>query len=127
MGRPLIEITEELCKKAETLAAQGLTVSEIASVLGVGERTLYEKQAKFPQFSQAITDGRAKGIATITNSLFQKAKSGDTPAIKYYLNNRSEEWSERKDLSVEQKEVDVDRIKTAMDTLIKAGIDPDDL
>ena len=35
MARHKIEITEELCKKAEALSAQGLTMEQIASVLGL--------------------------------------------------------------------------------------------
>lgn len=101
MGRPAIEITDQLCKKAEGLASQGLTVAQIALTLGMGERTLYEKQAQYPQFSQAIDEGRAKGIAIVTNALFQRAQGGDTTAMKYYLNNRaSEDWSERREIAV---------------------------
>ena len=92
-----IEITDELCKKAETLAAQGLTVEQMASVLGIGQSTFYEKQAKYPEFLEAIEDGRAKGIATITNALFSKARKGDFPSMKYYLNNRDREnWNDAK-------------------------------
>ena len=95
-GRPLLEITPELCKKAETLAAQGLTMDQIALSLGMGRATLYDKKAEYPDFSDAIEEGRAKGIATITNSLFQNAKSGDTQAQKYYLNNRDNaNWKDR--------------------------------
>ena len=95
-GRPPFEINDTVCKKAEALAAQGLTMDQIAAVLGIGVRTVYEKQAEYPQFSQAITDGRAKGIATISNALFQNAKKGDTQAQKYYLNNRDKDnWKDR--------------------------------
>ena len=96
MGRPLIEITEKLCKKAESLAAQGLTMEQIAQTLGMGERTLYEKVKEYPHFSQAIEAGRAKGIAQVTNALFKKAIDGDVPAQKYYLNNRDNaNWKDR--------------------------------
>jgi orotate phosphoribosyltransferase-like protein len=44
MARPKIEITEELCKKAEALSAQGLTMEQIATVLGMSASSLYEKQ-----------------------------------------------------------------------------------
>lgn len=96
VGRPLIEITEEICKKAETLAAQGLTMPQIALSLGMGHSTLYEKKESYPEFSEAIETGRAKGIATITNALFSNAKKGDTQAQKYYLNNRDNaNWKDR--------------------------------
>ena len=88
-GRPPIEITDGLCRKAESLAAQGLTMEQIALVLGMGERTIYEKMAKFPQFSQAIKRGQAKGVAAITNKLFKKAKDGDNTSMIFYLKNRA--------------------------------------
>lgn len=88
-GRPAIEITPEMIKKSESLAAQGLTIEQIASVLGIGERTLYEKQRQFPQLQQAIKAGQAKGIATIANALFNKAKSGDNTAMIFYLKCRA--------------------------------------
>jgi len=104
MGRPALKIDDALCAKAETLAAQGLTVVQIAHTLGMGERTFYEKQAEFPQFSHAIEVGRSKGVATVTNALFLKAKSGDTAAIKYYLNNRdTEQWAERREIDLTAK------------------------
>ena len=103
MGRPLIQITEELCKKAESLSAQGLTMEQIAQTLGMGERTLYEKVKEYPHFSQAIEAGRAKGIAQVTNALFKKATDGDVSAQKYYLNNRDNaNWKDRIDSNVNQ-------------------------
>ena len=110
MARPSIEITEELCEKAKTLSAQGLTMEQIALTLGMGERTLYEKKAEFPQFSQAIEAGRAAGIASVTNALFRKATSGDVGAIKYYLNNRSDEWSEKQEVDLKATHVHEDRL-----------------
>jgi|TARA_R110000744_G_C19265801_1_gene551869 hypothetical protein len=89
MARPSIKIDNDLCLKAESLAAQGLTADQIASVLGMGESTLYEKQKQYPEFSEAIKKGRSKGIATITNTLFNKAKSGDNTAMIFYLKNRA--------------------------------------
>jgi len=95
-GRPAFKITEQVCKKAESLAAQGLTQYQIAAVLGMGERTFYEKIKEYPQFMQAIGEGKAKGIATVTNALFNKAKDGDVSAQKYYLNNRDNgNWKDR--------------------------------
>ena len=96
MARPEFEITEEICNQAEKLAAQGLTMDQIALTLGMGRATLYEKKASYSEFSDAIEAGRSKGIATITNALFQNAKGGDTAAQKYYLNNRDNaNWKDR--------------------------------
>ena len=76
VGRPEIVIDSELCAKAESLAAQGLTMSQIATVLGMGEATFYEKKAQYSEFSESIKRGKDKGIATITSSLFKKASIG---------------------------------------------------
>ena len=88
-GRPKIKITQKICKKAEHLASQGLTMSQIADVLGIGESTLYEKQNEYPEFMESIKKGKAKGVAVITNALFEKAKEGDNTAMIFYLKNRA--------------------------------------
>ena len=120
----MIDITDELCKKAESLAGEGLTLEQIALVLGMGERTLYEKKAAFPQFSHSIQVGQAKGVGEVVNKLFMKATGyesiektvttddeGNTKtveftkkyepefqSIKHYLNNRAG-WSDKSELA----------------------------
>ena len=89
MGRPKIEITEELCKKAEALSAQGLTMEQIASVLGMSASSLYEKQKEYLELLESIKRGKDKGIATITNALFNSAKEGNLGAQIFYLKNRA--------------------------------------
>ena len=58
-------------------------------MLGIGESTLYEKQNEFPEFMESIKRGKAKGVAVITNALFEKAKDGDNTAMIFYLKNRA--------------------------------------
>lgn len=85
-------------EKVEALAAQGLTVEQIASCLGMSRSTLYERMGSESDVSDAIKAGRAKGIATVTNALFQSAKGGNTTAQIFYLKNRQpEEWRDRRD------------------------------
>ncbi len=106
IGRPEIKITEELCKKAEVYAAQGLTMPQIASVLGMSQTTLYDKKGKFTEFSEAIKRGKDKGIATITNALFNKARRGDNTSMIFYLKNQAG-WQDRveKETIIEQRHV----------------------
>jgi len=97
-GRPKIIPDDAMCKKAESLAAQGLTLEQIALTLGISYQTLNERKKEYVDFSEAIELGKAKGIATVTNALFGKAKDGDVPAMKYYLNNRDNgNWKDRID------------------------------
>ena len=87
--------------KVETLAAQGLTMKQIASCLGVGRSTLYNRMKDDVDVLDAIKAGRAKGIATITNALFQSAKGGNITAQIFYLKNRDpDEWRDRRDHEV---------------------------
>jgi len=84
-GRPEFEITQEVINQAELLASQGLTQNQIALALGMGESTLYEKKAKFPEFAEAIKAGKAKGVAMVAEKLMEKAMAMDTTSILFYL------------------------------------------
>ena len=97
-GRPPFEITEEVIRKVEALAAQGLTQEQICSVIGICPDTLCRKKKQFSEFSDAINRGKHKGVATVTNALFNKAKKGDTACSIFYLKNRdNKSWQERPD------------------------------
>jgi len=101
VGRKPFEITSEIISKVEGLAAQGLTHEQIADVLGINRATLFDKKAKNPDLSDAIKRGQSKGVATIANALFQKAKNGDNTAMLFYLKCRAG-WREQE---VETKEL----------------------
>jgi hypothetical protein len=89
-GRPPFEITEKVLKQAEAFSANGLNLKEIAGVLGISYETLNEKKKEFPEFSLAIEEGRAKGVGTIKNKFFDKAKKGDNQCMIMYLKNYSD-------------------------------------
>jgi hypothetical protein len=113
-GRPQILINDEMIRRAEAYAAQGLTMPQIASVLGMSQTTLYDKKSKFSEFSEAIKRGKDKGIATITNALFNKARDGDNTAMIFYLKNQAG-WQDRveKETIIEHKHVlDLTRVST---------------
>jgi len=97
-GRPPMEITDEILKRAEHLASCGLTHEEIAEALGMGSRTFYEKKAKFPQFLQAVTIGKARGAARISNKIFELAVAGDKDMLKHFSKCRMG-WREGVDLT----------------------------
>lgn len=95
-GRPKWMPDEVTLKKIEQLAAQGLTVAQVARSVGIGPTVFFERQKEMPELKEAMENGRAKGIATITNTLFQKAKTGDNTAMIFYLKNRDpENWSDK--------------------------------
>lgn len=104
LGRPAVVITKAICEKAEALAGRGLTMEQIAECLGFSAGTLYVKQAEFPEFSESLKRGRAKGVAEISNALFQTAKSGNVTAQIFYLKNRDpENWRDVSHLKHEDR------------------------
>jgi len=47
------------------------------------------------QFMQAIKRGRAEGLNSVSNALFEKATQGNVPAMIYYLKTRDRaNWGE---------------------------------
>ena len=101
MGRPRFEITPEILQKTEDLAAKGLTQEQISACLGINPTTLIDKKRHYSNFSKAIKNGRAKGVGTITNALFNSARDGSVPAQIFYLKNRDpDNWADNMSHSV---------------------------
>ena len=93
MARPKFEITEEIIKKAESLAANGLTKEEIAHCLDISYQTLNEKTKQYSEFSEAIKRGKSKGIGMMANNLVKLAKGGNAAANIFWLKARAK-WKE---------------------------------
>ena len=70
--------------KIEALAGRGLTEQQIADALGIDiENCAVIKQRSRPTARQFA--GESKGIADLSNALFNKAKKGDTRAMIFLL------------------------------------------
>ncbi|WP_109316256.1 LuxR family transcriptional regulator [Pseudovibrio ascidiaceicola] len=96
-GRPAIVITDETCLKVRRLAAQGLSERQIADMLGFHQTTLIRKKKQHSTFLSAIEQGKAEGIAKVSNALFQKAMDGNVTAQMFFLKSRDpDNWSDRK-------------------------------
>lgn len=91
-GRP--KWTPPSIEQVEALAAQGLTLEQIAAALGIHYDTLNERKKELSDFSEALKRGRAKGTAKIANALFQSAVSGNTTAQIFWLKAMAG-WKER--------------------------------
>jgi len=96
MPRPFIWDVDEdqkiidtsIFEKVEACAAQGLTKEQTAHALGIHYDTFNEYQKRDDRLKEAYAVGKSKGIATVANALFQKAKGGDNVAMIFYLKNR---------------------------------------
>lgn len=87
MGRPPFEITPQTCQKAEALASQGLTMNQIANVLGMGRTTFFEKKAEFADFADSIKRGQDVGVSNVVNALYQSAQ-GETITEEKLVGNK---------------------------------------
>jgi|TARA_R100000030_G_scaffold93477_1_gene79655 hypothetical protein len=92
-GRKLINIDIE---QVERLASQGLGNTQIARALGVSWDTLDRNRKRSAEFEDALKRGQARGLATVTNSLYQSANDGNVTAQIFYLKNRdSKAWADK--------------------------------
>jgi hypothetical protein len=85
--------------RAEMLAARGLNMEQIAYCCGVAPSTLYERKAEIVELAEAIKRGQAKGLAEITNALYENAKAGNLGAQIWYLKVRGR-WTEPKEIDI---------------------------
>lgn len=102
--------------QVEALAAQGLTEEQIADALGISQQTLILRKKEYSEFAEAIKKGKAKGIAAISNALFQKAKGGDTTAMIFYLKARAQ-WSDKPEESRDSIADKAKAIRSAMQAI----------
>ena len=79
--------------KVESLAANGLTQEQIASALGISERTLRSRKGEIADFADAIKRGKAKGIALVTNKLMESIKGGNMTGMIFFLKTQAG-WKE---------------------------------
>lgn len=109
MGKPGRKPIEIDLAQVESLAAQGLNQEQIADALGIGTRTLEARKATNPAFLAAIKKGKAKGLAIVTNKLFEACKGGAAWAICFYLKCRGgKDWREKdSDSAVEPNKPEV--------------------
>ncbi len=99
-GRPRFKIDKEVLRKVEGYASRGMNQDQIASALGINRDTLYKYKKLNSDFTDAIKAGQAKGVAEITNALFNQGKDGNTSAAIFYLKNRAG-WSDKQDVSLD--------------------------
>ena len=98
-GRPEIEID---LKQVEKLAAIGLNEQQVADSLGICGDTMRSRKSKYPEFIEALKRGKAKGIATVANNLFEQSKDGNVSAGIFFMKNRAG-WSDKQDIHQETK------------------------
>lgn len=97
-GRPSKYNPELYPEKANKLALLGLTDEEMAVALDIHTATFYQWQKDYPEFSEAIREGKVTADANVAQSLYKKAMSGDTSSAIFWLKNRrSRDWRDKQE------------------------------
>jgi hypothetical protein len=65
----------------ERAASIGCPVEDIAALLGIGRRTLYDHMERDPAVAEAIERGRGTGRASLRRLQWDKAQTGDTSML----------------------------------------------
>lgn len=78
--------TPEILKEIETMAGFGLTGEQICAAMRFNMRDVMDPPGVF---DKAVYAGKSKAYSMIMRSLFQRAMSGETPAIKLWLTETS--------------------------------------
>jgi hypothetical protein len=87
-GRPRKTLTDDQRAQVEALAAY-LSQEQIADYFGIGKTTWFAMLERDPNISERYKRGKAKAIGTVAQGLLQKARSGDTSCMTFYLKTQA--------------------------------------
>ena len=94
VGRKRIELDLE---QVENLAARGLGTSQIARAMGVSWNTIDRNRKRSEDFEESIKRGKARGLAQVTNALFESATEKNSVVAQiFYLKDQDPKiWKDR--------------------------------
>lgn len=97
----------------------GLTDEQIAHNIGVTPRTLENWKKKYVQIFRALKVGKEQANFAVEGKLFQRAMSGNTTAMIFWLKNNWRDKYNDSELSPEERELALARMeKLKADTRI---------
>lgn len=89
-------LTEDGLTLLQGWARDGLTDEQIADNCEISCSTLYVWKKQYPEISEALKKGKDIVDYEVENALLQKAKSGDTTAMIFWLKNRRpDKWRDK--------------------------------
>jgi hypothetical protein len=91
----------------ETLAAQG-TVSHAAEAAGVSRNTAYRWRQDDLEFASLWDEAHENAVDRVESVLYQKALSGDTIAMIFYLKAHRPMYRDRLNIDLKQVQSDIE-------------------
>lgn len=122
---PKKAVDDEMCRQAEQLATLGLSIQNVASVLGIAERTFHRYKADHPELEAAYKIGRARGIASVAKSLIDLIRGGNVAATIFFLKTQAgwRETSKVEHSGPEGRPVPVAQFDMSMEDWLKSVAD----
>ena len=97
------EISKELLGRVEQLATRGLSQKQVCDVLCFSETWWHAKKQEISELGEFYKKGQAKGLAEVSNALYEQALNGSTGAACFFLKNRDpDRWSDIKSVNAVQ-------------------------
>ena len=94
------KITIQILEQIELHASRGLSQQQICHALGISETWWYDAKQKSAEISESFKRGKAKGLAEVSNAIFEQALAGSVGASCFYLKNRDpDRWSDVKSVN----------------------------
>ena len=96
-------LTKDLLDQIEFHASRGLSQQQICHALGISETWWYDAKQKSAEISDRFKRGQAKGLAEVSNAIYEQALNGSTGAACFFLKNRDpDRWSDVKSVNAVQ-------------------------
>jgi hypothetical protein len=96
--RKLAKLTEDDYKQISAWSGDGLSETQIATLLGVNISTITREKKRNEQFAHAIKKGRYKAVQLVANKVFQNAMEGKETSAIFFLKNRDpDNWADRQE------------------------------
>ena len=105
------------------LTAQG-TVYHAAQAAGISRQTAYRWPRDDPEFADAWDEANEQAVDSVENVLFQKALSGDTICMIFYLKAHRPIYRDRLNIDIEQVRGEIEervaQLRVSPDLLARA-------
>lgn len=88
MARPRKDFTDRDIRQIEILAGYGLSLPQIAAVMGISETEFHYRKSE-TKVSEALEAGKAKAQGVVGKALYLRAKDGDVNAIRWWEMTRA--------------------------------------
>ena len=96
-------LTKNLLDQIEFHASRGLSQQQICHALGISETWWYDAKQKSAEISESFKRRHAKGLAEVSNAIYEQALNGSTGAACFFLKNRDpDRWSDVKSVNAVQ-------------------------